>query len=403
MQRSEMAYDVVVGMDVGKRSDYVVALPMGGGEPLVEGEVSQTEHDLRAMLAQVTAVGRALLVMDVWGGFGTLPALVAAGMGVDVAHMPSRAFAKAAESYGEDKTDSIDAFILADAAMWRPQLVQLVGARVEATEEARVLAAERSDSVGERTRLYNRVHDLLHRLCPALEDLFAGQRLHAQIAIELLGRYGGPSGFRRSGEARCSKWARRLGYQRKTGPRKVAEVFEAIATQTVLPVGAEVMEAQVRRLCKRIAELNRLIAELDAAIEERAREIPATALLATIPGVGAWTAAVIASQVGDVSRFRSEAALAAYCGVIPKVRKSSRSVNSSKARRSGNRALKNALMQSAQAAIMRDGPDREYYDRKRAEGKKHRQALRSLARRRVGLIYAMLSDGTLYEPARRAA
>ena len=52
---------------------------------------------------------------------------------------------------------------------------------------------------------------------------------------------------------------------------------------------------------------------------------------------------------------------------------------------------------------MQEGPERDYYDRKRAEGKNHRQAIRSLARRRVGLIYAMLSHGTLYEPARRAA
>lgn len=403
MERSEMAYDVIVGMDVGKASDYVVALPMGGGDVLFESEVSQTEHDLRAMLETARDAGRVLLVMDVWGGFGTLPALVAQAMGVDVAHMPSRSFAKAAESYGEDKTDPIDAFVLADATRWRPQLVQLVGARVAAVEEVKVLASERADAVAERTRCYNRAHDLLQRLCPALEDLFAGDRLHAGIALALLGRYGGPSGFRRSGASRCSKWASGLRYQGKSGPRKVAEVFDAIAGQTVAPAGAEVMESQVRRLCGRIAELNRGIGELDAAIESRSSDIPATAVLRTIPGFGAWTAAVVASQIGDVSRFRSEAALAAYCGVVPRVRKSGRSVNGSRARRGGNKALKNAIMQSVQVAITRDGPEREYYDRKRAEGKGHRQALRSLARRRVGLIYAMLSDGTLYEPSRRAA
>ena len=112
---------------------------------------------------------------------------------------------------------------------------------------------------------------------------------------------------------------------------------------------------------------------------------------------------MIASQIGDISRFRSEAALAAYCGLVPRVRKSGRSVNSSKARRGGNKLLKNAIMQSVQVAITHEGPERDYYDRKRAGKKGHRKALRSLARRRVGLIYAMLSDGTLYEPTRRAA
>ncbi|RNL50488.1 IS110 family transposase, partial [Arthrobacter oryzae] len=40
---------------------------------------------------------------------------------------------------------------------------------------------------------------------------------------------------------------------------------------------------------------------------------------------------------------------------------------------------------------------REYYDRKRAEGKRHNQALIALARRRCDVLFAMLRDGTFYE------
>ena len=398
-----MTYDVIVGMDVGKTSDSVCMLPAGGDTALFEGTVPQSEPDLRAAFARALAAGRALLVVDVWGGFGMLPALVARDMGIDVAHMPSRAFAKAAESYGEDKTDALDAYILADAARWRPQLVQLVGNATEAVEEVKLLSGARVDLVSERTRCYNRVHDLLHRLCPALEALFAGDRLHSGLAIGLLGRYGGPSGFRRAGKKRCSAFASKLRYHAARGPQKVEEIFGAIASQTVVPAGSEIMEARVRDLCGRISRLDAEIADVEASIKVRMDDIPAARLLQSIPDVGPWTAAVIASEIGDVSRFRNEAALAAYCGVVPKRRQSGTSLNGAKARKTGNKVLKNALMQSAQAAIMHDGPDRDYYDKKRAEGKKHRQALRSLARRRVALIYAMLSSGTLYEPSRMAA
>ena len=72
--------------------------------------------------------------------------------------------------------------------------------------------------------------------------------------------------------------------------------------------------------------------------------------------------------------------------------------------RGGNRRLKNAFIQSAQRAIDCDEGARSYYDRKRGEdGKEHRQALRALARRRVDLIYALLSNGTFYEPSHDAA
>ena len=50
-------------------------------------------------------------------------------------------------------------------------------------------------------------------------------------------------------------------------------------------------------------------------------------------------------------------------------------------------------------AIAKDGSwERAYYDKKITEGKKHRQAIRALARRRVEVIYALLANGTFYEP-----
>ena len=49
---------------------------------------------------------------------------------------------------------------------------------------------------------------------------------------------------------------------------------------------------------------------------------------------------------------------------------------------------------------MLGGPARDYYDRKRAEGKSHRQAVRSLARQRdLDLIYALLRGVALYDPS----
>jgi hypothetical protein len=40
---------------------------------------------------------------------------------------------------------------------------------------------------------------------------------------------------------------------------------------------------------------------------------------------------------------------------------------------------------------------RAFYDRKRAEGKRHTQALIALARQRVNVVWAMLRDGTTFE------
>lgn len=63
---------------------------------------------------------------------------------------------------------------------------------------------------------------------------------------------------------------------------------------------------------------------------------------------------------------------------------------------------RNALFLSAFAAL-HDPDSRAYYDRKRSQGKKHNAALICLARRRTDDIYAMLRDGTCYQPKTPAA
>jgi len=53
--------------------------------------------------------------------------------------------------------------------------------------------------------------------------------------------------------------------------------------------------------------------------------------------------------------------------------------------------------QSAFASLRASKESRAFYDRKRAKGKRHMQALIALARRRVNVVWAMLRDGTTFE------
>ena len=65
--------------------------------------------------------------------------------------------------------------------------------------------------------------------------------------------------------------------------------------------------------------------------------------------------------------------------------------------RGGNKVLKRVFYQSAFASLRSAPKSRAFYDRKRAEGKRHTQALIALARRRVNVLWAMLRDGTTFE------
>jgi len=115
-----------------------------------------------------------------------------------------------------------------------------------------------------------------------------------------------------------------------------------------------------------------------------------------MPGVGVRTAARLLTEVAGKT-FPTASHLAAYAGLAPVTRRSGTSIRGEHPSRRGNKILKRTLFLSAFAAL-RDPDSRAYYDRKITQGKRHNQALIALARRRSDVLFAMLRDGTIYEP-----
>jgi transposase len=101
--------------------------------------------------------------------------------------------------------------------------------------------------------------------------------------------------------------------------------------------------------------------------------------------------------VGDLSAFESADRLAAYAGLVPAAHDSGKRVGNHKRMRGGNKVLKRVFYQSAFSSLRASAESRTFYDRKRAEGKRHAQALIALARRRINVLWAMLRDGTTFE------
>lgn len=115
----------------------------------------------------------------------------------------------------------------------------------------------------------------------------------------------------------------------------------------------------------------------------------------SMPGNGIRTTARLLTELAGKD-FTSAAHMASYAGLAPVTRRSGTSIRGEHPNRAGNKVLKRALFLAAFASLS-DPISRRYYDRKRAEGKKHNQALIALARRRCDVLYAMLRDGSLYE------
>lgn len=71
-----------------------------------------------------------------------------------------------------------------------------------------------------------------------------------------------------------------------------------------------------------IREYNKHMAQIEEKIEELSQQLDNITLLKSIPGIGDNIAPTLASEIGDISRFKNTKALVAYCGLDPSVKQS---------------------------------------------------------------------------------
>lgn len=105
----------------------------------------------------------------------------------------------------------------------------------------------------------------------------------------------------------------------------------------------------------------------------------------------------LAATGGDMTAFASPYHLAGYAGLAPTPRDSGRRSGNLHRPRRYNRQLQRVFYTSALISIQRSPASKTFYDRKRAEGKRHGQAVLALARRRVDVLWAMLRGERTYQ------
>ena len=147
---------------------------------------------------------------------------------------------------------------------------------------------------------------------------------------------------------------------------------------------------------RRLLELLSQIHALDNAMLELADHSDMARRLSSIQGFGKTSIAELAGEIGTTERFAGEGSLALYVGMSP-LSKDSGQHHGSKSPRQVNQRAKAAMMTAVARHIDCVPESKAYYDRKRAEGKKHNQAVRALGRHLVRVIWSMLNNERDYE------
>jgi len=382
---------VYVGVDIGKSSHFAVAVD-AAGKPIYQTGVANDEAALRK-LVDWAKERQATAVVDQPGGAAALLLKLCWQSDVRIGYLHGLAMARARDFYaGESKTDPKDAFVLADVARAHPARVVWLEPSGEALAHLELLCGYDADLRADANRVTNRLRALLATHWPALERAF-GERLDSRGVLAVIQQYPSGPAIKAAGVEQLTA---AFKAQRVRRPEALAkQVHAAALAQTVTITGSPTAARLISELAVQLAAVLTRRDELEKEIEQGFFALPEAAILRSLPGIGPRLGARIAVEIGSISRFRTPGNLAAYAGLGPTPWKSGTSINANMPSRFGNHRLKNALFLAAFASL-RHTPSRTYYDRKRAQGKRHNQAVLCLARRRVDVLHAMLSQGVPY-------
>ncbi|TVR34578.1 MAG: IS110 family transposase [Nitriliruptor sp.] len=329
----------IIGVDPHKRSHTAVVLD---DEEQIAAELRVTAgpKQLEKLLRWAPA-GRRLWAVENANGLGRLLSRQLVGHGEQVVDVPASLAARGRRLSGHSgrKTDAFDARSVVIAARHHGGL-----RRVTIDEDAEVLGlllARRDRLIETRTRIVNQLHALL-------SEMQAG------------------------------------GAKRDLTPAAAARVLARHRPATA----AEDTRKQLAR--ELLAEWRRTDRQIKTATDDLADAVTATGTTLTdIPGIATIGAARIIAIVGDIDRFPTPGHFASFTGTAP-LEASSGEVTRHRLSRRGNRQLNTVLHIAARTQTRTGGPGRPYYDRKIAEGKSDREALRCLKRQLSNVVYRRL-------------
>ncbi|MGH3387445.1 MAG: IS110 family transposase [Actinomadura sp.] len=387
-----------VGIDAGKEHHWAVVVDEDG-RVVLSRRVLNDEAEFEQLLAQVRGLaGDLTWAVDLTNGYVGLLLAVLWDAGQRVLYLPGKAVNRAADGYrSEGKTDAKDARVIADQARMRRDLAQLKP-RAELRTELALLVRHRRDLATDKQRMIVRLRELLSALCPAVERALDYNRKGPQL---LISRWQTPQAIRKAGVTRMTAFLEKHRIPRAA--QLADKAIQAAAQQTRHLPGEDLTAQLVSELAVGLLAIRAQLKTVDQEIQNRVARHEQGEIITSLPGMGTLLTAEFIVAVGDLDNFTSADHLAAYAGLAPVPKDSGRSTGNLHRPQRYNRALMRVFYLSAQAVIGRPGASRDYYQRKRAENKRHIQAVIALARRRVNVMWAMLRDNRSYiEPASTA-
>ncbi|MET9031168.1 IS110 family transposase [Nocardia sp. NPDC004168] len=384
--------EIWVGIDVGKRTHHACAVDAVGAVVFSEkfGNDQRLVEELIARAGQAAA--RVTLTVDLTGPLSLMLVTVLLKAGQSVAYVPGCVVNSMSRGLrGEGKTDARDARVIAETARMRRDLVEVTMPE-DLVAGLTQLTRYRTDLMGDWVAGVNRLRAVLGSIFPALEAAFDFSNRSPLISAATLCT---PAEIAGVGIDGVAGHLREKGVRASRIPKIAADAVAAAASQDIALPGEADAAVLVKRMAGKLLDLDREIKETDKLITLRFRAHPWARIIESLPGMGPGLGAdFLVETGGNLATFGSAGRLASYAGLVPVPRDSGRVNGNLRRPTRYNRRMRRVFYLAAFAGLrVENGPSRRFYERKRAERLIHPQALMSLARRLVDVLWALLRDG----------
>lgn len=288
------------------------------------------------------------------------------------------------------KNDAIDSCAIARWLMTVDYKPYPIG--VYHTYSLKSLTRLRDTVVRQRSLYMVKLTNVLDHIFPEFKPFF--KEKFSQTALFILEKYHTPERISRMNSA--SYDALRCTSRGKFSMQRFIALKE-LALNTVGDSN-EIFETQLISILNLYRLADSEVARLENEIILLVTELNPQSL--TIPGIGPISAAVIASEYGDINRFSSPSQMLSFAGLEPGYYQSGTMEFKGKMVKRGSSQLRYVLMNCGLPLIMYNMVFAEYYHKKRAEGKPHRVALNHVAKKLIRVIYTLETQNIPFDASK---
>jgi transposase len=291
-----------------------------------------------------------------------------------------------------NKTDKKDPKVIADIIELGHALTLVIPGGVAA--ELRRLTQARERRTNMRTALWNQLQDLIFLLFPEFFQVM--KDVKTKSAQYLLKHYPTPEAITEYGLEALTLTLRKTS-RGKLSKERAEALYEAARGSVGIKEGQESMLLEISNILALIEASDRIIADIEGKMSSHLKQVSYSRFILSMKGIGEITVAGLIGEVGDFSKFGTIAEITKLAGLDLYEVSSGKHKGKLRISKRGRPLMRKLLFFAALNVVRKGGIMHERYQRYLKRGMIKMKALIAIARRLLGIIFALVRSHSEYE------